>query len=339
METLSNKNLSNYVTMKLGGPAKEIVIAYNENDIVEAFNFSQKNNIPLITIGNGTNVIFSDHGFDGLVVLNRIKGVQIDAETGLILAASGEKWDDIVQRSIELGFVGIESLTDIPGTVGAAPINNIGAYGQELSETLTKVRAYDTKTKSFVEILNSDCAFAYRNSRFKSVDYGRFIICGVSLQLNKTPKDYPAPTYPTLVEELGRQGVAKPTPLDVRRALFIVRNNRLPNPIDLPNSGSFFKNPIVSNERANELLKSYPTMPSWPVVNTGYVKLSAGWLIENAGLKGYRQGGIWIYDKQALVLVNESAKSFKDLWYMAEHIIKIVDQKYKVVLEPEPEII
>jgi len=339
METLSNKNLSNYVTMKLGGQAKEIVIAYTENDVVESFEYAQKNNMKIITIGDGTNVIFSDQGFDGLVILNRVKGLSIDTNSGLVTVASGGKWDDVVQRSIELGLCGIEAMTAIPGTVGASPINNIGAYGQELSDNLLSVRAYDTQTKIFVEISNGDCAFDYRNSRFKSTDYGRFIICGITLQLKKTPDDYQAPSYPSLAEELNNRGITRPTPSDVRQALFTVRNSKLPNPADLPNSGSFFKNPVVSTDRANEILKQYPDMPNWPLTNTGYVKLSAGWLIENAGLKGYRQGGIWIYDKQALVLVNESAKRFKDLWYMTEHIIKVVDQKYKVVLEPEPEII
>jgi UDP-N-acetylmuramate dehydrogenase len=339
MDILTNKNLSDYVTMRLGGAAHTLIAVHNEQEVAKAVEYATKEKMPIITIGAGSNIIFKDSGFSGVVIVNKIKGLNIDAKSGLVRANSGEIWDDVVQKSLEAGYAGIESLTNIPGTAGAAPINNIGAYGQELKETLNSVRAYDIEAKTFIEINNEACEFTYRNSRFKSKDYDKFIICGITLKLVKTPTDYAPPEYQALNEELQNRNISNPTPFDVRQAVFTIRNSKLPNPAELPNTGSFFKNPIMTKNKAEELLKKYPEMPLYPQEGNASVKLSAGWLIENAGLKGYRQGGIWVYDKQALVLVNESAKSFKSLWFMAEHIIKEVDQKFGVILEPEPEII
>jgi len=338
MEFLTKKNLADYVTMKIGGPAKEIVAAKTEQDVVEAAIYAKNKGLNVITLGCGSNSIFKDAGFDGLVIINQIPGLEIDNATGVTKASAGVIWDEVVQKAIDANLCGTEALSRIPGTVGAAPVNNIGAYGQEIKDTLVSVRAFDTTTEQFVEIPNDQCDFSYRHSRFKEKDHGRFIITKVTLQLKPTPVNYQVPNYPALLAEIKDRGLDNPTPKDVRQVIIALREERLPNPAKFANSGSFFKNPIVDPQKARELLDSYPNMPHY-VQKNGDEKLAASWLIDQASLKNYRQNGIWIYDKQALVLVNESANSFKDLWLMAEHVISAVHSKFDVLLEPEPEII
>lgn len=264
-------------------------------------------------------------------------GVTFD-DSGKITVGAGENWDEIVEKTVSAGFIGIEAMSLIPGTVGATPVNNVGAYGQEIADTLVSVRAYDTAEDSFVDISNLDCHFAYRTSRFKADDYGRFIICSVTLQLLPyVASEYTVPEYPALLEELRKEAVETPTPLDVRNAVIKVRKSKLPDPNIVANVGSFFKNPIVEQSVANALQAAYPEMPIHKYGDM--YKLSAGWLIEHAGLKGERKFGILVSDKQALVLINESATTFAELTEMAEHIQKEVKQKFGVDLEPEPELL
>jgi UDP-N-acetylmuramate dehydrogenase len=189
-----------------------------------------------------------------------------------------------------------------------------------------------------VEIPNDQCGFSYRDSRFKTKEHGRFIISQITLQLQPTSVNYQAPNYPSLIKELSNRGVNTPQPKYVRQTVMAIRQEKLPDPARLANTGSFFKNPIVLPDMANKLLRAYPEMPHYPQTD-GTEKLAGGWLIEQAGLKNYQQNGMWIYDKQALVLINESAKSFTDLWLMVEHIISTVNRKFGIILEPEPEII
>jgi len=338
MEFLTNKQLANYVSMRLGGPATEIVAIHNEKDVVKACDYATSKSLPVLTLGSGTNIIFKDAGFNGVVLLNKIPGLTVDGSTGLVEAGGGVSWDKAVEQAIGEGLCGIESLTHIPGTCGAAPINNIGAYGQELKDTFDHLRAYDTKARTFIEIFNKDCDFSYRNSRFKAEDYGRYIICKIYLKLQKTPPDYTPPNYPSLLKELSGKSIDSPQPLDVRESLITLRGNRLPDVNKEPNTGSFYKNPIVTKSVVDNLLNSYPDMPHYPLENDKE-KLAAGWLIDKAGLRGYRRNGIWIYDKQALVIVNESAKSYAQLQQMSDLIVATVNQKFGINLKIEPEII
>lgn len=337
MDILTDKNLANYVTMRIGGPANTVIAVHSEQDITEAAAYAKDQGLPIITLGSGTNIIFKDSGFNGVILINKIMGLTI-SESGKVIAGSGEQWDEVVKKSTAMNFCGIESLSSIPGTVGGAPVNNIGAYGQEIKDTLVNVRAFDTTTSQFIEIARDQCYFSYRDSRFKTKEHGRFIISQVTLQLKRTAQDYRTPNYQALLAELERLHISKPTPSDVRQAVMTIRKINLPDSVKLANTGSFFKNPYVAGGIANHLLQSFPDMPNYPQPD-GSVKLAAGWLIDKTGLKNYRQNGMWIYDKQALVLINESAKSFNDLWQMAEHIIRTVYTKFGVTLEPEPEII
>lgn len=337
MNFLEDTSLSNYVTMKLGGQARVITTVTNEQDVIEAVAYARANNLPFLVIGEGSNIVFGDNGFDGLVIVNKITGLLIDKQTGLMRIGAGTHWHTVVEQAVENDLTGIEAMALIPGSTGATPINNVGAYGQDISNTLQSVYVYDTKELRFTELSNEQCRFAYRNSIFKDDEYGRYIIVSVTLALQQLTATYQPPNYPSLQQELAKQDIFYPTPGDVMRAVIAVRSTKLPDPAILANTGSFFKNPIVSKEKADALLAKFPDMPTYPQDN-GDVKLAAGWLIESAGLRGKKERGIWVYDKQALVLVNESAHSFEDLQHMITVVTQAVEQKFAVTLQPEPEI-
>ncbi len=334
MEILINQPLSGLTTMGLGGCAKFLCYVKKESDVIDAFNFANNKNLPILTIGSGSNIIISDNGYKGLVIINEITGFRIGAN-GFVEACSGEKWDNLVSNTVEQGLFGLESLSLIPGTVGGAPVNNIGAYGQEIKDVFISVKAFDTKEQKFVEISKEECDFQYRNSIFKSSEHGRYIITKVNLQLSSTNNNYSPPAYPSLENELSK--FRQITPAAVRQAVINVRTSKLPDPTVLPNTGSFFKNPIVSPKKAKDLKEKYPEMPQYVTGNK--VKVPAGWLIDNAGLKNLKKYGVWIYEKQALVLVNDNAKSFTDLQKMIDHIKSTSANNYGIDLDIEPEII
>lgn len=337
MEILKNQTLATHVTMKLGGNAAYMAEVHSEDDLKNAYAYAQENKLPVMVLGGGSNIIFSDAGFDGLVIINEIKGFTIDENTGIAVSKSGTNWDGFVAACVTKNFVGIEALSLIPGTVGAAPINNIGAYGQEVKDTITRVRVFDTESGKFIEFSNEDCHFSYRNSIFKSEQYGRYIVTEVSFQLRPVTENYTPPQYASLQSALLDSGITNPTPTDVRNTVMAIRQEKLPDPTVLPNTGSFFKNPIVSKEKCNELLTQYPSMPYFQ--HGENMKLAAGWLIDQVGLKGYSKDGIRVYEKQALVLVNDGTRSFQSLLNMKNYILQQVYEKFGVTLEPEPEII
>jgi UDP-N-acetylmuramate dehydrogenase len=334
MEILRNQPLGPLTTMKLGGNASYLCSIKNKEDVIEAVNFAKSNNLTILTMGSGSNIIFSDYGYNGLIVINELTGFEI-SPNGAVESLSGENWDNLVELTVANGLSGLESLSLIPGTVGGGPVNNIGAYGQEIKDVLVSVEAYDTYEQKFVELSNAECKFEYRNSVFKSSEYGRYIIIKVNFQLEPIKNIYTAPSYPSLEGELSK--FTKISPATVRQAVINVRTSKLPDPNVLPNTGSFFKNPFVSTEKAKELIGIYPAMPQYPINDK--VKIPAGWLIDNAGLKNLKKYGIWIYDKQALVLVNDGAKSYVDLQNMIQYIKDTIQEKYGIALDIEPEII
>lgn len=338
MNILNDNNLSHYTTMKIGGAARQIVEVSSEADVAGVVKLAKTNGQNLQVIGRGSNIIFTDNGFDGIIMVNNIPGLLIDQLSGIVRVGAGTVWNDVVVQSVDAGLVGIEAMVSIPGTCGATPINNVGAYGQEIKDVLVSLRAYDRQTDEFVELTNTDCHFSYRNSRFKSDDYGRYIISSLTLQLKPSTDEYVAPQYPALTSYLNNSEIYYPSPEDVMRSIMTIRATKLPDPSKLANTGSFFKNPMVVAEKVAQLLVEFPDMPHYPQTD-GSEKLSAGWLIEMTGLKGYRQNGIWVYDKHALVLVNENANSYADLQSMIEHIQSTVNTVFGVKLQPEPEII
>lgn len=337
MEILKNQPLASHTTMKLGGNAKYMVEVANEDEIIQSVQFSKDNNINIMVLGGGSNIIFGDAGYNGLVIINRITGIHLEPNSGFVTCKAGVDWDEFVKATVDNNLCGIEALSLIPGTVGAAPVNNIGAYGQEVKDTISYVRALDTLNQMFVELSTEECHFGYRNSLFKTEEYGRYIITEVAFKLKIADSTYVAPRYGSLQTAMQNQGMDTPTVQNVREAVITIRSEKLPDPTILPNTGSFFKNPVVTKDVCESLLTKYPSMPYFQH-ESGF-KLAAGWLIDAAGLKGYAKDGIRVYDKQALVLVNDGTRSFQALENMKNHIQQTIYETFGIQLEPEPEII
>lgn len=279
-------------------------------------------------LGAGTNTIFTSD-YSGTVLVNQLLGIDIreTSDDWLIDVAAGENWHSLVLSLIQQGIFGLENLALIPGSVGAAPVQNIGAYGVEISQYIKSVQVYNFKTHEFTIMGNSECEFAYRDSIFKSPENAHLLITSVQLVLPKAWK--PVLDYPDLAL-LSPESSAE----NVMNHVINVRNAKLPDPDEIPNAGSFFKNPIVTKAHYNELLAIYPDMPAF-ILNQNSVKLAAGWLIDKAGLKSFHVGDAAVHQRQALVLINNGQASGNDLISLARAIRSKVHEKYGVLLEPE----
>ena len=336
-----NVALAGYSTMGLGGSAAYLTEIESRQELLEAYLWTKKQKLPVIVIGSGSNIVWNDVLFNGLVIVNKIPGYEvqtIDDQNVFITLGAGEVWDSVVARSVEAGLTGIEALSLIPGSAGATPIQNVGAYGQEISQTLATVEAYDTKEEKFVTLAGIDCNFSYRNSRFKSDDRGRFLITGLTLQLTK---GNPLPPFYGAVQSyFDEHQVTQPTPKLLRQAVIDIRTAKLPDPATVKNTGSFFANPIINAAQFNDLNDPSQPIPSWPVAG-GKVKLSAAWLIEQAGFKDIhdQETGMTTWPKQPLVLVNETAKSTEDLLKFKQKIVTAVEAKFGITLVQEPELL
>jgi len=283
----------------------------------------------VLVLGGGSNMLFTQD-YDGLILHNQLLGIDIshDDDFHYVTGAGGENWHDLVMKCAELGLGGIENLALIPGTVGAAPVQNIGAYGVELRDVCQSVEAYDLDS-GLKHVFNTEqCQFAYRDSLFKS--YRRYVITSVTLKLTK----YWQPTldYGEL-KTWSAQLSQHPTPLQVANQVIMIRDKKLPNPDLIPNVGSFFKNPLVSLASAQALKTRFPNMPQYPA--NGEVKLAAGWLIDHIGLKGHSIGGAAVHEHQALVLINKQDATSQDVIGLAQHIRVLVEEYFGVVIEPE----
>lgn len=342
MNIQTNVPLANYSTMQLGGRASHLVTVQSENDLLEALIYSKENNLDTHITGAGSNTIYSADGFNGLVIVNSIKGIEAEkTEDSLtITAGSGENWDDIVAISVNKGYFDIVCLSRIPGTTGAAPVQNIGAYGQQISDSLISVRAYDQETKQFVELLRSNCNFSYRHSRFNTTDKHRFIITSIKVRLHR--KNFPLPLYTDISRYLKEHNITEDTatPQQLREAITAVRTIKLPDPSVVANCGSFFKNPVIAQHEFNRLKARFPELKSHRT-DDGNLKLYGAQLIELAGLKDYHDNttGMATWKHQALVLVNESAKTTNDLMAFKQRIIRAVENTFGITLQQEPELI
>jgi UDP-N-acetylmuramate dehydrogenase len=289
-----------------------------------------------LVLGEGSNVLFAGD-FDGSVIAMATRGVHVedDGDVARIAVAAGERWDDFVRWSLGQGYAGLENLILIPGTVGAAPIQNIGAYGVEAAEFIESVEAWDLRDGRATTLDNAACAFAYRDSVFKR-EPGRYIVTAVRFAL---PRERALRLdYAGIREELTRMGVDKPAPFHVAEAVVHLRTRKLPDPALIGNAGSFFKNPLVDADTAAALLREHPDLPHWPATD-GHVKLSAAWLIETCGFKGLREGDAGISNRHALVLVNHGHASGPELWALACRVRDGVTARFGVRLEPEPVVI
>ena len=327
--------LNKYTSLRVGGPAKSIINVSTEDEIISAIEAAGDS--PILIIGGGSNVLVSDQGFDGTVIhiANNQAESEVDACSGATLTiGAGENWDEFVRTTISRGFAGLETLSGIPGTVGAAPIQNIGAYGHEVSEFITRVRTYDREAKAVKTFTNSECEFEYRNSIFKRTP-GRYIVLSVQFQIRRGETSTPI-TYAELAKKLTIEVGEKAPVVDVRNAVIELRaaKGMLLNPDDKDSwsAGSFFTNPIVSLEIASTLPE---VAPKWPLTD-GRVKTSAAWLIEHSGIdKGHAHGGARVSTKHVLALTNSGNATAEELIALAREVRTAVQAKFGITLEPE----
>lgn len=285
----------------------------------------------------GSNIIWRDEGYNGLLIINAIVGYERDDET-TITFGSGHIWDDAVETSVKLGLSGLEALSFIPGTVGATPVQNVGAYGQEIANVMTQLRAYDSHQKKFVTLHTNECAFGYRTSRFKTTDSNRFIITSVTFKLSK--QHAVPPFYDSLQAYLDTNHITDYSPASIRQAVIAIRSSKLPDPTQTANNGSFFANPIVSKAQYQTLLEKYPDIKAWQVNEQSY-KLAAGWLIQKAGFDNFTddQTGMATWPGQNLVIINKNARSTKQLIDFTQKIVAKVHEMFGVTLQQEPELL
>ncbi len=334
--------------MGVGGPARWFAEARSESDLPHALEFAAARSLPCFVLGGGSNLVVPDRGFDGLVLRIALRGLDSAPAPAAMhySVAAGEPWDPFVARTVADGFAGMECLSGIPGTVGGTPVQNVGAYGQEVSETVQAVRALDRSTGKFVEFSKHDCGFAYRRSRFNREDRGKYIITRVDYRLSS--ESQPLIRY----HDLKRYFQHEPAPAleRVRQAVLEIRDAKgmliVPGPNEIHSAGSFFKNPVVSEEQARhvESVASPPdTMPRFPAGSDAApasVKLSAAWLIEQSGFhKGYALGRAGISSRHTLALVNLGGATAAELFALRDQIAAGVQSRFAVALEMEPEIL
>jgi UDP-N-acetylmuramate dehydrogenase len=342
LELREHEPLGPRTTLGVGGKARYFALARSEEDVLEALGWATTRGLPVRVLGGGSNLVIADQGFDGLVIGVELRGVSFSNPRGdaVVTARAGEPWDDVVEDAVRRGLAGLEGLSGIPGSAGATPIQNVGAYGQEVAETIQSVRAVDRRTRVPVELDARACGFGYRDSFFKSEAPERFVVTEVRFAL---PQRAPAAVrYPDLQRELSRQQLTQPSLSDVRAAVLAVRAEKsmLLDPSD-PNGrscGSFFLNPIVRAADVERVQRAAGdgTVPQYPQPD-GRIKLAAGWLIEQSGFhKGLRDGHVGLSTKHALAIVAHAGATASEVRRFAERIQAGVQARFGVALSPEP---
>ena len=335
------EQLSNFTTLKVGGPAQKIVHAHTEDELVNFVKAADKSGEKILILGGGSNLLISDEGFAGTVIRVESKGNALEFDAcsgGMIEVSAGEDWDEFVAITIAKGFADLESLSGIPGTVGGAPIQNIGAYGHEVSETIARVKAYDRKNGEVKTFTNQECKFSYRNSVFKE-ENGRYVILNVTFQLRKGESSLPI-TYAELAKHLSINIGDRAPVSDVRKAVLELRGRKGmlidSKDINSNSAGSFFVNPILSKSDADKLPQD---APRWPQPD-GRVKTSAAWLMEHAGvLKGEKFAGAQISSKHVLALTNSGDATAEDIIELAKIARAKVYEKFQLKLEAEVQLV
>lgn len=307
---------------------------------IEELQFILKNNQnqPLLPLGGGSNILFRSN-YKGIILSNRIKRKKIiheDTNEVIVNVGAGEIWHEWVLFAIQNNWGGIENLSLIPGSVGASPMQNIGAYGVEIKDVFVDLEALEIKTRKIHHFTHSDCQFGYRESVFKKALKNQFIIISVTYRLQKNP--LLNTNYGAIEKELSKNNLEHPTVKDVSNAVISIRQSKLPDPKKIGNAGSFFKNPVISKEKYREIKAKFPEIPSYPVDNNK-VKIPAGWLIDKAGWKGKTFNNYGVHKKQALVLVNYGGCSGNDIYRLSEEIIADIERKYTIHLDREVNII
>jgi UDP-N-acetylmuramate dehydrogenase len=344
MQFLEEVPLAPYTTFQIGGPARWFAEALSEDDIAAGIAFATERKLPLFILGGGSNLLVSDSGFSGLVLHIALRGIASTEESGrsIISAEAGEDWDGLVAYAVAAGLAGVECLSGIPGTVGGTPVQNVGAYGQEVSQTIVTVRAFDRKSLQFIDLAASDCGFSYRRSIFNSSQRDRYVVSRVHYALRK---DAPANfVYADVARYFAARNVTAPTLVEVREAVRSIRAQKgmllMTGDADCHSAGSFFKNPVVPasvvDSLAQDLGVDKQSIPAYPALQ-GEVKLSAAWLIERAGFaKGYALGNAGISSRHTLALINRGGASASEVTALRDQVIAAVASRFAVRLEPEP---
>lgn len=342
-----NRPLAPYTTFEIGGPARWFAEAASEDDVVEAAAWADERRVPLFVLGGGSNLLVGDKGFDGLALHIALRGIEMAegarADDGTqpraFRAAAGEDWDNCVEQALKASCAGLECLAGIPGTVGGTPVQNVGAYGQEVAPVIERVRAYDLAERSFVDLNADECGFSYRRSRFNTVDRGRFIVTRVDFRL--TPGGAPTLRYPELQRAVETQigNGAEPTLAQVAAIVRRIRRSKgmliVEGDPDCRSAGSFFKNPVVSKDLF-QTIAAHSAAPHFPA-GEGCVKIPAAWLIEQAGFpKGYTLGRAGISSRHTLALVNKGGATAAEILALAQKISTTVDERFGIRLEREP---
>lgn len=339
MEIKRNIPLAPFTTLGVGGPAKFFLAVQTEADVVEAFQWAAARGEKVFVLGGGSNILVSDAGFDGLVLKVELRGVEFadEGDSVNVTAGAGEDWDRLVEASVRRALVGFECLSGIPGTVGGTPVQNVGAYGQDVSETIVSVKVFDRASGSFVTLSNAECGFEYRKSIFNTSERDRYVVVSVRYRLPKNGQ--PKIAYKDLKEHFGDRS---PTLAEVREAVLKIRRSKSmvvdrEDP-DSRSAGSFFKNPIVATSVAAAIAEELglDRVPQFPA-GDGFVKIPAAWLIEHSGLsKGFALGNAGISRSHALAIVNRGGATASEIVALMELIQKSVRDKFGIDLYPEP---
>jgi UDP-N-acetylmuramate dehydrogenase len=336
---IQNKvDLIPYTTMGVRSVAEHFVEISTTEELIEAVKWAKQQSLPSLVLGGGSNVVMPEI-FQGLVICNRILGRQIVSELTheiFLKVGAGELWHSLVSWTVDKGWYGLENLALIPGLVGAAPIQNIGAYGVEVKDVIQRVQYLDKQSLKLVWLSNEECLFGYRDSVFKKHLKDKVIIVAVEFVLSKVSQLQT--DYESLKSYLDQKQIEHPSQKELFDAVVAVRSSRLPDPNVLCNSGSFFKNPVVGHEDYERLINQYPELKAYPTPD-GYYKIAAGWLIDQTIGKGYRKGVMGTYEQQALVVVHHGGGSSKDVKNFVEEIQSKVAQKFQIQLECEVQLI
>ncbi len=330
-----NISLKPFNTFGIDVSADYFAACKTTEDLKQALRFAKEQEKKILVLGGGSNILFRSD-FNGLVIKNEIKGIEVQKkdDSFIVEAGAGENWHKLVMYCVEHSLCGIENLALIPGCCGAAPIQNIGAYGIEIKDVLKEVHFIDLNTLNTKILNNKACMFGYRDSIFKNALKGQFIITKIVLTLHAQQK--PNTSYGAIHQVLKQNNTHEnPNIVDVANAVIKIRTSKLPDPKILGNAGSFFKNPIISQQAFNRLKLKHPDIAGYPIENANSVKVAAGWLIEKAGFKGYREGDVGSHKQQALVIVNHGNATGNDIYTYSEEIIKKVKAVFGIELERE----
>lgn len=334
MEIIYGKKLKELTTFRIGGEIDFYTEIESVANLKEALTFAKEKDIPIVVVGGGSNILANDEGFRGLVIKNNISGISFDEDkVGVhVISGAGVDWDELVGETVRKNLFGLENLSLIPGSVGASPIQNIGAYGAEVKQTIEWVEVFDIKAEELKKLSNEECEFAYRHSIFKTEKGKDLIVLRVCFLLQKKGDTFIG--YRDLADYFVRRGIARANPKEVRDAVIKIRTKKLPDTNKLGTAGSFFKNPVVSSQEYDALKEKFPMMPGH--AEEGAMKVSAAWIIDNlCSMRGVCVGDACVHKNQALVIVNKNSATKKQVDELAQKIINCVHEKTGIKLERE----